>query len=129
MENIKIEASDRSPEVDFDFEKNVFALRGESYPEDVTAFFGPVIGNLEEHLASLKGAEVRFDFELIYFNSSSAKVLMGLFDMLDETADDGNTVVINWIFDEEDDNMEELGEEFGEDLENVQFVMKKMTPS
>ncbi|MBT3361520.1 MAG: DUF1987 domain-containing protein [Rhodospirillales bacterium] len=129
MENIKIEASDRSPEVDFDFDKNVYALRGESYPEDVTAFFGPVIGKLEERLGSLKGAEVQFDFELVYFNSSSAKVLMGLFDMLDETAAEGNAVVINWIYDEEDDNMEELGEEFAEDLENVQFVMKKMAPS
>ena len=129
MENIKIEASDRSPEVDFDFDKNVYALRGESYPEDVTAFFGPVIGKLEERLGSLKGTEVQFDFELVYFNSSSAKVLMGLFDMLDETAAEGNAVVINWIYDEEDDNMEELGEEFAEDLENVQFVMKKMAPS
>ena len=129
MDNIRIEATDRSPEIDFDFEKNVFALRGESYPEDVTAFYGPVIGNLEEHVSGLKGAEIRFDFELIYFNSSSAKVLMGLFDMLDETAEAGNTVVINWVYDEEDDNMEELGEEFSEDLENAQFVMKKMSGS
>ncbi len=45
MENIKIEATDRSPEIDFDFGANVFFMKGESYPEDIGAFFGPVISN------------------------------------------------------------------------------------
>jgi len=126
MENIRIEATDRSPEVEFDFKNNTFVLKGESYPEDVTAFYGELIGNLESHLESLDGAEVQFTFELIYFNSSTAKVLMGLFDMLDEAAGGGLSVVISWIYDEEDDTMEELGEEFAEDLENATFNMKKM---
>ena len=124
MDNIKIEATDRSPEIDFDFGQNAFAIRGESYPEDVASFFGPVIGQLEEHLSSLDGGEVRFDFELIYFNSSSAKVLMGLFDNLDETAGGGVSVTINWYYDEEDDTMEELGQEFADDLENASFNLK-----
>ena len=122
--NINIEATDRSPEVDFDFAQNVFAMRGESYPEDVATFFGPVIGALEAHLSSLDGGEVRFDFELIYFNSSSAKVLMSLFDRLDETAGQGVSVTVNWYYDAEDDTMEELGQEFAEDLENASFNLK-----
>ena len=67
-ENISIEATERSPAIEFDFEQNTFSIRGESYPEDVASFFGPVIGRLDEHLSSLGGGEVRFDFELIYFN-------------------------------------------------------------
>ena len=50
---------------------------------------------------------------------------MGLFDILDSAAED-NQVVINWHFEEDDDNMEELGEEFGEDLENAKFELKKI---
>jgi len=126
MENIKIEATERSPQVDFDFSKNVFFLGGESYPEDVPSFFGPPISQLEEHLESQDGAKVEFNFELIYFNSSSAKVLMELFEMLDEAAENGNDVVVNWAYDEDDDNMEELGEEFGEDLEHATFNLKKI---
>ena len=126
MENIKIEATDRSPGVDFDFAANRFALSGESYPEDVSAFFGPVVGALEEHLGGLDGATVEFNFELIYFNSSSAKVLMGIFDALESCAGDGNDVMIRWICDEEDDTMQELGEEFAEDLEDAKFEMKKI---
>jgi hypothetical protein len=124
MENIKIAATDRSPEVDFDFASNTFMLKGESYPEDVNEFFGPIIEKLESHLEALSGGDVTFVFEFIYFNSSTAKILMSLFELLDETAENDNEVVVEWRFDEEDDNMEELGEEFGEDLETAEFVLK-----
>ena len=127
MENLKIEGTDRSPEVDFNFEDNIFALRGESYPEDITAFYGSALEMLDEHLSAQNGANIRFDFELIYFNSSTAKVLMGLFENLDEAAGNGNDVLITWSYDEDDDNMEEMGEEFGEDLENAKFELKKTT--
>ncbi len=123
MNNISIEGTDRSPEVSFDFSLNTFAIRGESYPEDVTAFYGEMIDRLESHLATLENGEVQFDFELIYFNSSTAKVLMGLFDTLEETAENGITVQVNWYYDVEDDTMEELGEEFAEDLKAANFNM------
>ena len=126
MDNIKIERTERSPEIDFDFQNNVFSLRGESYPEDVPAFFGPHIGALESHLAGLSEGTVEFNFEMIYFNSTSAKVVMKLFDALEEAAGNGVAVTVNWYFDAEDDNMEELGEEFGEDLEAAVFNLKSM---
>jgi hypothetical protein len=126
MENIRIEATDRSPHIDFDFDKNVFAIKGESYPEDVAAFYGPVLDALEKHLEEIDGAKIQFDFELIYFNSSTAKVLMGLFETLDEAAEGGNDVLVTWTFEADDDTMEELGEEFAEDLEHAKFEMKKV---
>ena len=69
-------------------------LKGESYPEDITAFYGPVIGQLSEHLDSVDGVEIQFNFELIYFNSSSAKIFLGLFETLDEAAGAGNTPAV-----------------------------------
>ena len=126
MENIQIEATERSPEIDFNFGENVFVMRGESYPEDVTAFFGPIVEKLETHLEGANDADVRFNFELIYFNSSTAKILMGLFETLDEAAEAGNKVVVTWIYEADDDNMQELGEEFAEDLEHARFVLKEV---
>ncbi len=126
MDNIKINATDRSPEVDFDFGRNAFAVRGESYPEDVTAFYGPILENLEAHLTCQKDADIKFNLELIYFNSSTAKVLMGLFETLDEAAENGNDVLIIWTYEKDDDTMEELGEEFAEDLEHAKFEMKAL---
>ncbi|MBF0525545.1 MAG: DUF1987 domain-containing protein [Deltaproteobacteria bacterium] len=123
MGKLHIEATERSPEIDFDLETNVFSIRGESYPEDVAEFFGPVIKKLNGHLEALEHADVTFNLELVYFNSTSAKIFMSLFETLDSTAANGNRVVINWYYEEEDDNMEELGQEFGEDLEQAKFNM------
>ncbi|MBF0611425.1 MAG: DUF1987 domain-containing protein [Magnetococcales bacterium] len=123
MDNIKIARSERTPEIDFDFAANRFALRGESYPEDVPAFFGPPISSLETHLKGLTDGQVEFNFEMIYFNSTSAKVVMKLFDLLESVAGNGVAVVINWHFQADDDNMQELGEEFGEDLSAATFNM------
>jgi hypothetical protein len=121
MDPITIPATDRSPFVHFDFENNDFILKGESYPEDITSFYGELIQKLEVHLRSLEGGALAFKFELIYFNSSTAKILMGLFEMLDECAKRGTEVTITWQFEEGDDNMEELGKEFAEDLTSAQF--------
>jgi len=125
MENITIEASERTPGVLFDFSQNIFCLKGESYPEDVTAFYGSILEGLEAHLEAQNGATIQFTFDLIYFNSSTAKVVMGLFDLLDEAAEE-NDVTVTWNFEEDDDNMEEMGEEFGEDLEKAKFILKEV---
>lgn len=123
MEILHIESTTRAPEISFDFENNTFSMRGESYPEDVIDFYGSIMEKLEEHLESLEDNTVNFSFELIYFNSSTAKILMNLFELLDETAERGNKVSITWAFEKDDDNMEELGEEFCEDLEYATYKL------
>ncbi|MBF0626848.1 MAG: DUF1987 domain-containing protein [Magnetococcales bacterium] len=123
MENIHIEPTKRSPAIDFDFDSGNFSIAGESYPEDVNKFFGPLISQLKEYLSAAQGATIQFRFDLIYFNSTTAKIVMGLFEILDEAAAAGNTVNILWSFAADDSNMEELGEEFSEDLEHAKFVM------
>lgn len=125
MDTIQIEATERSPAVEFNFGKNTFLIKGESYPEDVTAFYGPILEKLEKHLKEQNSSAIQFTFDLIYFNSSTAKVLMGLFETLDEAAEN-NEVTVVWNYEEDDDNMEEMGEEFGEDLVNAKFVLKEI---
>lgn len=126
MQNLSIPATSRTPAIDFDFGNNRLKLSGESYPEDVTEFYKPVFSALDAYLAALGPGSCRFDFELIYINSSSAKAIMMLMDKLDATAAKGATVDVYWFYDEKDDTMQELGEEFGEDLENAQFYLEKM---
>ena len=77
-------------------------------------------------MAGLGDGSCRFDFELIYFNSSSAKAIMMLMEKLDDAAKNGASIEVYWYYDEEDDTMQELGEEFGEDLEHAAFHLEKM---
>jgi len=127
MDNIDIEATERSPVVSFDFKNHVLKISGESYPEDVTEFYNPLFEALDSYLAELGDGACRVEIELIYFNSSSAKAIMTLMDKLEEAAGKGTSIDVYWRFDEEDDTMAELGEEFGEELENAKFHLEKMT--
>lgn len=122
-ERLSIAATPRTPEIDFDFAAGRLAMRGESYPDDVATLFGPVVAALREHLADGSAAPLRLDVELIYFNSSSAKVLMNLFQMLEEAARHGRPVTVHWHYEAEDETMREFGEDFSEDLEHVVFTL------
>ena len=122
MQIISIAASERAPEVEFNFAEGVLKLKGESYPEDVASFYGPLLTALDKWLSGLEaGASVRLDIELVYFNSSSAKALMNLLLMLEKAGGAGKKVEVNWYFNSDDDTMQEFGEDFSEDLEHVQF--------
>ncbi|MGZ8401387.1 MAG: DUF1987 domain-containing protein [Methyloceanibacter sp.] len=126
MQNLDIPATARTPAVFFDFTKHHLRLAGESYPEDVTEFYGPVFTALDTYLGGLGQGACRFDFELIYLNSSSAKAVMMLMDKLEAAAEKGASVEVYWYYDKEDDTMQELGGEFGEDLEKAKFHLEKM---
>jgi hypothetical protein len=126
MQNLEIPATARTPAVKFDFGQSHLKLVGESYPEDVTEFYNPIFASLDAYLAALGDGRCRFDFELIYLNSSSAKAIMMLMDKLDAAAANGATVDVYWYYDKEDDTMQELGEEFGEDLANAEFHLEQM---
>lgn len=120
MERLTIAPTGRTPAIDFDFDGGLLRLSGESYPDDVATFFGPVFAALRDYLTTPGGA-VRFDIELVYFNSSSAKALMNMFQMLDQAAEAGCRLTVNWFYATDDDTMKEFGEDFSEDLAHVTF--------
>ena len=75
MPGLNIAATSRTPAVILDDKAGLFSVSGESYPEDITGFFGPIRVALNE---AMEKAESQFNVEikLVYFNSSSARVLM-----------------------------------------------------
>ncbi len=122
MDNINVEAGERSPKIFCDWEKGSMEIIGESYPENVTEFYGPILSSMENYLEANKNKNFLCIFELLYFNSSSAKVLMRIFDMFEDfSGSNGHKIKVLWRVDQEDDNMRELGEEFAEDIENISF--------
>jgi hypothetical protein len=127
MDPINIAKTARTPRVEFDFANHQFVIAGESYPEDVSAFYGPLLEQVTSFLDELSAAELSFRFELIYFNSSTAKIVMELFEVLEQAAASGNQVVITWVYEAGDDNIKELGEEFAEELSNAIFVLEETT--
>lgn len=120
MENLVIEETVTSPRIDLNGQTHIHSFKGESYSDNMYLFYDPVIAWLESYLQALD-CKATFNFELHYFNSSSSKVLMDIFYMLDDAAQNGKTIVVNWMYDKDNEALEEYGEEFAEDVEDVEF--------
>lgn len=126
MESKIIAATDRSPEVKFDLLNRCCSITGEAYPEDPAAFWGPILHDMQEAIAFEQEKEITVDFKMAYFNSSSAKALMNIFQLLESVAAVGTKVKVNWYYQEGDDTMLESGEDFSEDLEFVDFHLIRL---
>jgi len=97
-------------------------IRGECYPENISEWSEPVLKTLEESLSQDQSA-FTVDIELYYFNSSSAKFLFDFFEFLEESAEGGKAITINWRYRAEDDTMQEAGEDFEEDVSACSYNM------
>ena len=121
MQDLYIDATNTSPEVDFRFAEHQLMLRGESYPENAAAFFGPITEALREYLEQTQDQTIEVIIELTYFNSSSTKVLFNIFDMLN-TAAANNTINLHWRYDEDDDTILEFGDDLHEDFPAINYL-------
>jgi hypothetical protein len=121
MNALSIAATKFTPEILFDAEKNSLHIKGESYPENAGAFFNPLFQWIESYLDHSAGKNTVVNIELYYFNSSSSKMLMNMFELFDKAVGDGENIILNWIYKESDSDSIEFCEEFGEDLEHARF--------
>ena len=128
MESRTIAATDRSPEVRLDVANRTISFTGEAYTEDAAAFWGPILQEMQSIVEQEPEEPLQVDFRLAYFNSSSAKALMNIFQLLESAAETGSKIRVHWYFQDGDDTIEESGEDFSEDLKAVEFESIKLAP-
>ncbi|MGD9610953.1 MAG: DUF1987 domain-containing protein [Desulfovibrionaceae bacterium] len=112
-----------TPEIRFDAASNRHVMKGECYPENAAAFFGPLFAWVKNYLSQQPAGPVVFDLELVYFNSSSSKALLDLFEILEKAATAGTRITVNWRYDKDNDIAGECGEEFAEDAKALSFKL------
>lgn len=121
METLIIEQTQSTPYIYFDRTTNVLIIKGESFPENSAKFYAPVLEWLREYMEGLKDEKVTMQFEIIYFNSSTSKVFMTIFDLLQQAYEKGKDITVLWLCDMENETAIECGEEFKEDLVSLPF--------
>lgn len=115
MENLIINATDITPEINFNVNNHSFVIKGESRPENVKEFFEPVLNWIDAYFTENKSDEKQvFTIMLAYFNSSSAKFMLTLLKNLGKFYLNGSNIEINWCYEEGDDDMKEAGEQMSE---------------
>lgn len=116
MEALIIEKTGDTPNVVLDAAVNKFEFSGKSLPEDVMAFYQPILDWIESY-AKDPNDETDFVFKLDYFNTASSKIIMDIMLLLEEMNENGKTVKVSWYYREDDEDMEEAGEEYADMIE------------
>ena len=118
MEKLIIEPTANSPRIALDPETRNFEFSGESRPENVRKFYLPVLEWLEAYTTEQEKAKdndrtsgllCQFNFE--YFNSTSAKYILDIFKSLNAISSLGIDLEIKWLYEEDDEDMLEVGQE------------------
>jgi hypothetical protein len=125
MNTIKIMGTDDTPTVILDSENDIFEISGRSLPEDVTAFYEPIIRWLEDY-SSNPNPKTVFTFKLVYFNTASSKLLLDILMKLEQMHEEGKELLIRWYYPEDDEDMQEAGEEYA-DIVDVPFEQVSYT--
>ena len=115
MESIKVESTPYLPLIDFTPE-GILKLEGRAIPEDANKLFDPLIAFVQQ--ISVK--EVLLDINLDYFNTSSSKKILDLLRALDAN-DKVESILVNWHFEEGDDDSVETAEIYEELLNRTHF--------
>ena len=116
MEKIIIEATANTPKVILDPDRMMYEISGESRPKDASKFYFPILqwlDELGEMILNQKDdtALFEFNFKFEYFNSLSAKYILDICKKLSRHSSGGKKISVKWHYEEDDDDMHEVGQE------------------
>jgi hypothetical protein len=119
MQNIDIEATSSTPQVNFD-QSGKLMMKGRSLILNVNEFYNPLI----EWISKLNAPVVRFTIDFDYFNSASSKQILDMLKLLDSNNNVKDFDVF-WHFEKDDEDILEIGQIFEERLRKARFYFKE----
>ncbi len=122
---LEIKATNKTPYIKFDPNMGVLELRGRSIPENAVDFYKPLVEWLDKYAQDPKD-KTEVNVQLEYFNTSSSKCILDVFKKLEDiNKKPGKEVVINWYYEEDDEDMLEAGEDY-QSILKIPFKMIEM---
>lgn len=121
MEPIIIDGTTKTPAVKLDAENGILEIKGRSIPENSIEFYKPIVDWLEDY-AKKPVKRTQVNIQLEYFNTSSSKCILDVLKKLESIYKAKNEVIINWYYEEDDEDMLEAGEDY-ESIIRVPFKM------
>lgn len=123
MEDLFINATPQTPFIHFNGKSGVMKIKGRSIPDQPDEFWLPVLNWFESYLLQpLSSTVVKIDLE--YFNISSSKRILFLLYKLNELAENGRDVHVEWFYRQTDEDMYEVGQDYAY-MVKVPFVFKE----
>ena len=110
MNTFRLEGSEKTPNIEGDIAKGKLSMSGECVPENAQEMFASFHEWLEEfYINSPENVEIIFDLE--YFNTPTAKIILDIMRKFADLAENRNVKII-WLYEEYDEDMEETGSDY-----------------
>lgn len=119
MTNLDIAASEKTPHICASAQSGRIEITGRSIPENSLGFYEIVFEWIKKYSQS-PAPLTEMIIELDYFNTSSSKCILDVFRLIESIGNAGHKCQIKWIYETEDEDMMEAGEDYREIL-NVPF--------
>ena len=122
MQDLIIQGTIKTPSIDFKINGEM-KIEGRSIPENTYDFYKPIV-NWVETLKDSIPSSITLTVKLEYINTSSSKLILDIFKILDEIfTSKKSEVEIVWLYDYDDDESREEGHNYKSEL-SVPFNIK-----
>lgn len=122
MEILYREPTNVTPLISFNPESGDFIIKGRSIPENAEMFYSSILGWLD-CLCSEPPVKIVLTVQLEFLNIASSKRLLFILYRLIEAQQNGCRVMVKWCFDERDQDMQEVGEDYSQMVSEIPFEM------
>lgn len=99
-----------APAVSFNAQLGQCVIEGESFLEETSSFYSPLLDWIHEYFKEKDKLE--FNIKLTYFNTSTSKWILNILNALKFYKEKGKEVTVNWYYFEDDIDMEEEIEDY-----------------
>jgi len=113
MTPLRIKPLRQTPEIILDAEENIFSIFGKSAPEDAQEFYNSVLFWFQDYYKN-PNTETVFEIKFVYYNTSSSKMILNIFNFLATQYEKGHSIKIKWHYPEDDEDLLEAGQEYAE---------------
>jgi hypothetical protein len=111
IEDYTIESTRKTPSIKCNAASGTITMNGNCIPEDAVGFFKPLKDWIDIYVKSAP-QKTELKIELNYFNTSTSRILLNLFRLFEGLKEEGKEFKILWIFEEDDLDMKEAGEDY-----------------
>lgn len=115
MEQLIIKGTEKTPEINFDFDSGKIYISGRSYSSDAYDFYLPVNEWLNKYIQNPKETTI-LEVNVDYFHSVSVKYLTSIIKKMAQLQDAGKSVKVIW-FHQFDENDEDESFDLGKSIE------------
>jgi len=121
MDKLEFQPTQKTPYVLLDPEGRI-KFKGRSIPEDVSLFYEEILEWIVDY-SETPNQNTDVEIEMEYLNSGTSKYMLRLLKKLKEVENNGNSLHINWIYEEGDDDILERGEYYASILNlKINFI-------